>query len=68
VSLPGVCLTADGPEPITAVWDDQGRQIDVCRACLEARLDEGQWVPGERGWFSPPAPPEDWSCCGSKAS
>jgi len=42
--------TALTPAPITAVWALPGRvQINVCRACLEERMREGQWVvPGAR--------------------
>jgi len=37
--------TALVPAPITAVWAMPGRiQINVCRACLEEMVREGQWV------------------------
>ena len=36
--------TALNPAPITAVWALPGRvQINVCRACLEEMLRQGQW-------------------------
>lgn len=42
--------TALSPAPVTAVWALPGRvQINVCRACLEEMMREGQWeVPGAR--------------------
>ncbi|MBM3476266.1 MAG: hypothetical protein FJX75_23585 [Armatimonadetes bacterium] len=46
--LPGICRTEDGrPGPITAVWDEQRDQIDVCKPCLDAQLRSGEWVRGE---------------------
>ena len=49
VGTAGVCVTEDGgARPITAVWDEDGLQVDVCSACLQAKLEDGSWVRGER--------------------
>jgi hypothetical protein len=56
VVLTGVCsiqterCTAREGGPITAVWGPPGRtQINVCRACLEAKIQSGEWdVEGAR--------------------
>jgi hypothetical protein len=46
--LRGICRTEDGqPGPITAVWDEQRDQIDVCKPCLDAQLESGEWVRAE---------------------
>ncbi len=46
--LPDVCMTADGtPKPITAVFDSDGLQHNVCSACLTQMIRAGTWV--ERG-------------------
>lgn len=50
VVMMGICSVqtpyciARNPAPITAVWGVPGRiQIDVCRACLEEMIRDGQW-------------------------
>ncbi len=49
IGLRRICKTDDGvARPITAVWDDQDSQIDVCTPCLEEKLRRGEWAPGER--------------------
>jgi hypothetical protein len=49
IALKGICKTGDGvPRAITAVWDDQDSQVDVCMPCLEEKLRRGDWAPGER--------------------
>jgi hypothetical protein len=48
VAVPGVCRTEDGtPRPITAVWEDVGKQVNVCSPCLAEKVRRGEWVPGE---------------------
>ncbi len=45
--LKGICRTEDGqPGPITAVWDERRDQIDVCKPCLDAKFESGEWVRG----------------------
>jgi hypothetical protein len=56
VVLRGVCsiqaapCTAREEAAITAVWGPPGRtQLNVCRACLEAKIQAGEWeVEGAR--------------------
>lgn len=56
VIMTGVCevqtpvCQAKEPAPITAVWTLPGRnQINVCRACLEECVRDGEWeIPGAR--------------------
>ena len=45
----GVCVARE-PRPITAVFpENEGRQVNVCRACLEQMVRSGDWeVPGAR--------------------
>jgi len=53
VALPGICTTEDGtPRPITAVWEDTGRQVNVCSPCLSEKVRRREWVPGEP-WGQP---------------
>lgn len=44
------CSARKKPAPITAVWIPPGRtQCNVCRACLEEKMRNGEWeVPGAR--------------------
>ena len=44
VAVSGVCQTQDGvARAITAVLDEQGLQVNVCKSCLTEKLRRQEW-------------------------